>query len=209
MRDEDLKPVLDTLQTIGGEGRIGYFYQDNATPPNVTIGVGCLIANENDARDLPMVFAVSGQPADRASIGAEWQRVHHMAGGMLARAYKGSLLLPEPEIDQLGFRRLRWFIEHLPGVFPGFDGFPVCVQQRLIDLAWNNGLGAEATATHPATGLRGWTHLRAACNQVPPDWAAAVEHCTTANPDNRPARAARNTWRRAGFEQALNASRVA
>lgn len=202
MRDEDLKTLLTMLQTVGGEGRTGYFYQDSAQPPNVTIGVGCLIASENEARDLPMVFSVSGQPADRASIGAEWRRVHAMPGGMLARTYKGALLLPEHEIDQLGFRKLRWFIQRLPDLFPAFQGFPVEVQQRLIDLAWNNGLGASATPTRKATGLRAWTNLLAACNQIPPDWAHAAQHCTVANPENRPARAARNAWRQEGFKSA-------
>ena len=66
-----------------------------------------------------------------------------------------------------------------------------------LDLAWNCGLGT-------VPGLRGWTHLLAACNSVPPDWAEAARQCTTANPNNSAAREARNAWRAKAFIDAAS-----
>jgi hypothetical protein len=115
---------------------------------------------------------------------------------MKANAYKGSLRLAPDDIDAEGYRRLRAFLEGLPDVFPGFVGFPEGVQQALLDLAWNCGLAAPK-------GLAGWTHLRAACNSVPPDWQTAAAQCRTANPNNSLDREHRNDWRSQMFLNAV------
>ena len=193
MTDDDLKAELDRLAPF--EGRVPWLYLDNDTRPNVTVGVGYLIASVDDACKLPFVHAIDWYPASKSEIAADFMRVRSMRGGLIANAYKGGLRLPEPDIDAEGFRRLRAFLAGLPGAFPGFDGFPNGVQLALLDLAWNNGLGAEATSSHPATGLRGWMHLRGCCNQVPPDFAGAAAQCRTANPSNNSLREKRNDWR--------------
>jgi hypothetical protein len=193
MNDDDLKAELDRL--VPFEGRVNFLYLDNATRPNVTVGVGYLIASIDEACALPFFRVSDGLPATRAEITADFIRVRSMRGGMVANAYKGGLRLAESAIDAEGFRRLRAFLDGLPAVFPGFDGFPRGVKMALLDLAWNVGLGAEATESHPATGLRGWTHLRAACNSVPPNWPGAAANCRTANPGNNSLREKRNDWR--------------
>jgi hypothetical protein len=115
-----------------------------------------------------------------------------MRGGFLASAYRGSLRLADADIDALGFERLRGFLDGLPALFPGWDGFPLSVRQVLLDLAWNCGIGHRP-------GLADWLGLRAACNQVPPDWLAASKECTTANPGHFKGREARNAYRARGF----------
>jgi hypothetical protein len=190
LTDNDLRAQLDRLRPF--EGDVPYMYLDNAKTPNVTTGVGFLLFDVDSAVALPWVHGVSGHPAAPDEIRAEFFRVLSMRGGLQAAAYKGSLRLTPAAIEAEGFRRLRAMLAGLPHVFPGFAGFPSVVQQRLLDLAWNCGLGR-----YP--GLMGWTRLREACNSVPPDWLTAAEECKTANPTGRPAREARNAWRAQGF----------
>jgi len=197
MTDDELKAELDRLEPF--EGRTGFMYLDNAEHPNVTCGVGFLLASVDDACRLPWHHLDDGLPATRDEIVADFLRVQGMRGGMRADAYKGGLRLSQPDIDTEGFRRLRVMLKGLPFVFPGFDGFPDGVQQALLDLAWNCGLAAPH-------GLGGWTHLKAACNAAPPDWQAAASQCRTANPDNNPNREHRNDWRSSCFLAACAAT---
>ena len=190
MDDVDLKAELDRLTPF--EGRVPFMYLDNAENPNVTCGVGFLIASVDRACELPWHHLADGLPASDAEIAADFLRVASMRGGMRSDAYKGDLRLSSDDIDAEGFRLLRGFLAGLPNVFPGFSGFPDGVQQALLDLAWNCGLAAPK-------GLAGWTHLRAACNSVPPDWPTAALQCRTANPNNSPLREHRNDWRSSMF----------
>jgi hypothetical protein len=192
--DDYLKAELDRL--VPYEGRCGWLYLDNATRPNVTVGVGFLVASIDDACALPFYRVSDGLPATRAEITADFMRVRSMRGGLVANAYKGGLRLAEAAIDTEGFRRLHAFLDGLPAVFPGFDGFPRGVQMALLDIAWNVGLGA----------LHGWTHLRAACNSVPPNWAMAAAQCRTANPSNNSMREHRNDFRSQAFLDAAVAT---
>src|ERR1035437_7251314 len=133
MTDEELKTELDRLAPF--EGRVPFLYLDNATRPNVTTGVGFLIVGIDDACKLPFYRVSDGQPATRAEITNDFLRVRSMRGGLVASAYKGGLRRAEADIDSEGFRRLRQFLADLPGVFPGFDGFPNGVQLALLDLS--------------------------------------------------------------------------
>ena len=194
MTDDDLRAELVRLGDPNIEGRVPYMYLDNARPPNgpnVTCGVGFLIASVTDAQALPWVRGSDALPASPRQIADEFIRVKSMLGGLAARKYKGPLVLMSSAIDAEGLRRLRVMAEGLRNEFPGFDGFPGQVQQCLLDLRWNAG------------SLMGWAHLRQACNSVPPDWQAASEQCTTANPDNLKLRALRNQWRQSCFTAQL------
>ena len=190
LTDDDLKAELDRLERY--EGRVPWMYLDNAAPPNVTCGVGYLIASVDEACRLPWHHVLDGLPASRAEIAADFLRVLAMRGGLRAAAYKGALRLATADIDAEGFRRLRTFLDGLPDVFPDFIGFPAGVQQALLDLAWNCGLTAPR-------GLAGWTRLREACNSIPPDWKTAAAQCRTANPNNSLDREHRNDWRSSCF----------
>src|SRR6266511_4313022 len=197
LSDEELRPVLTELAQY--EDRVAYFYNDDAKPPNVTIGVGCLIKTISEACSLPFHHIADGLLATADEIASDFCRVRSMRGGLYKTKYRGPLALPDAAIDTLGFARLRWFLgpAGLPSVFPGFDVFPLPARQCLLDLAWNNGLGREALSGGPATGLRAWVGLRKAC--ATGDWAAASLQCTVANPLRKPAREARIAWRAACF----------
>ena len=204
LNEDELRAELDRLQPF--EGRVAWMYQDSATPPNVTTGVGCLLHDVDAACALRWHHLEDGLQASRDEIAQDFFRVKAMPGGLMAAAYKGPLRLADVDIDALGFQRLRSFLGALPHVFPGYEGFPPPAQAALLDLAWNVGLGAPAREGHQATGLHGWHHLLTACNSVPPDWAAAARECRTANPKNLPSREKRNDWRSASFVDAAVAA---
>jgi len=194
MTDAELKPVLTQIETY--EGRVPWLYQDSADHPNVTLGVGCLIASVEEACALPFVNRWTNALAPREEIATDFLRVKSMRGGMLAAKYRGAIRLSETAIDQLGFTRLRTFLADLRAIFPGYDGFPSGPRQALLDLAWNTGTGNKRP------GLRTWTHLLTACNRIPPEWPTAAKECRTANPDRLPARETRNDWRSQQFIEA-------
>lgn len=189
MTEDELRVVLGILER--SEGRVAWLYLDNAEHPNVTVGVGCLIATVDDARRLPFRRA-DGTPATPDAIATDFFRVRSMRGGLRATAYRGDLTLTDADIDALAFTRLRHAEAALPSVFPEYGSFPLGVRQALLDLAWNVGLGAWP-------GLRGWDRLRAALASRPPAYDVAATECTTANPDGNPWRAKRNAWRQAQF----------
>ena len=181
MTDDDLKAELDRLEPF--EGRVPWMYLDNADRPNVTCGVGFLLASADAACALPWHHADDGLAAAPDEVRADFHRVASMRGGLRADAYKGNLRIAPADIDAEGFRRLRAMVSHLQDEFPGYDGFPDGIQAALLDLRWNCG------------SLMGWTHLRAACNSVPPDWSTAAAQCRTANPSGNVQREHRNDWR--------------
>jgi hypothetical protein len=195
MTDDDLRAELDRLSQPGVEGSEPFMYLDNAKPPkgpNVTTGVGFLLASDTAAKELPWQHA-DGTLATPAEVSAEFFRVSSMRGGLPATRYRGPLSISPETIEAEGLRRLRAMVAGLQREFPGFDGFPSSAQQCLLDLRWNAG------------SLLGWTHLRAACNSVPPDWLTASKECTVANPNGAPLRETRNAWRAGCFLTAAGA----
>lgn len=187
--------VAEVLRAVGRyEGRVPYFYLDNAEPPNVTIGIGCLVPNVDVARRLPMRHALGGAPASPEEIASDFFRVRSMRGGMAARSYRGLLVLADADVDALAAARLRSAALALPRLFQGFETYPAPARLCLLDLAWNCGTGAVLP------GLGGWRLLRRACASGRFDVAAT--ECATSNPDKNPQREARNAWRRALFLEA-------
>jgi GH24 family phage-related lysozyme (muramidase) len=208
MDDEALNDELDRLGKPGLEGTVSYMYLDSATPPNVTAGIGFLLASVDAAVALPWQHA-DGTPATAQEISADFFRVRNMAGGLRAEKYQGNLCLTHNAIYAEGRRRLRAMLSALPGLFPAYESFPAGVQQALLDLEYNLGPGKLST----------WTKLRAACNSTPPNWAnlladghtvdplCAAAQCRVANPDHRLGREARNDFRSNAFVAAAAAVR--
>lgn len=183
MQESDLLKQLEAI--AHWEGRVPWPYLDSADEPNVTIGIGCLIASVDDLRALPIRRYRDDELATPAELGSEFCRLRSMRGGQRAAAYRDGLYLPESEIDALAIKRLRCMVAALPAVFPAFDSLPKAARTCLADLAWNVGV----------PGLRAWRRLREALGATPPDWIAAADNCTTANPGHVAGRAARNAWR--------------
>jgi len=176
------------------EGRVPWPYLDNADPPNVTIGIGCLVATVDEMRALPLRRYADSRLAAPEESGAEFCRLRSTRGGQRAAAYRGTLYLPEPDIDALALGRLRRIDAELPRVFPAYAELPEAAQTCLLDLAWN--VGAHA--------LELWRHLRMALLSCPVAWGDAMENCTTANPLHLASRSARNAWRVACMQAAAD-----
>lgn len=183
MTDADLRKILALI--AHWEGRVPWPYLDNAESPNVTIGVGCLVATVDDLRALPLRRYADDQVATPSEIGAEFCRLRSILGGQRAAAYRGGYYLAEPDIDELAREFLRGIVAALPAVFPAFERLPNPAQACVCDLAWNVGV----------PGLRSWHRLREALAASPPDWIAAADNCSTANPQHLAGRASRNAWR--------------
>ena len=184
MTDDELRPVLDELRKF--EGLVLHLYLDDPDDdrPNVTIGIGCLITDAAHAQRLPFRHR-DGLPASPAEIAAEFARVQSAPHHHPASYYAGDLFITEADAYALGCVVLRASLVDLVDTFPGWPSFELPARQCLLDVHWNAG-----SLRHV------WPHLLAACNAVPPNYEAAADQCETANPFNRPARAARNAWRR-------------
>jgi hypothetical protein len=181
MSDDELRPVIDEIRKF--EGLVLHLYLDDDDEPNVTIGIGCLVSSRWSASELPFRHK-NGTPATMAEVEAEFLRVQSCPHHRPASFYAGDLFIAEQDAYNLAFAFLRPALVDLDGTFPGWPAFPTPAKQALLDLRWNAG------------SLRsGWPHLLAACNALPPDWLTASRECSTANPKNKPDRAARNEWR--------------
>ena len=183
MTDEELNEVLRCISHW--EGRVAWPYLDNAEHPNVTIGIGCLVATVDDLRALPLRRYADDALATPEELGAEFCRLRAMPGGQRAVAYRGPCYLAQDAIDDLARHRLSVTAEALPGVFPTFDHLPPPARACLLDLAWNVGVA----------GLRTWKRLRGALSVSLVAWDVAEANCQTANPMGLTQRAARNAWR--------------
>jgi GH24 family phage-related lysozyme (muramidase) len=188
---------MDTLDAVIAqirvwEGCVNHMYLDSAVIPNVTIGIGCLLATADAAAQL--LFRVAALGVDRRAtpdeIRADFCRVKALPGGLQAARYAASsgspvVYLPEAEIAALARQRLSHAQDGLTSLFPAFENLPQAVQEVLFDLAWNLGLA----------GLEKFGHLRAAVLRH--DWQAAsiATHVRTS-------RSARNDWRRLTMLQA-------
>ena len=201
--DERLKQIVTDLEQF--EGRVAFMYNDTATPPNRTIGVGCLLKDAAVACLLPFRNVTAGRSATRDEIAADFARVQSLRGGQAARFYQAqpgtpALELGDDDITALAISKLRdEFLPGLAGMCPGFDNFPEPAQSALVDMAWNLGIGTPATPTRRGTGLHGFPSLIAACNGG--DWSTAARqsHVATSR-DNR------NAWRAAQFTAASSSA---
>jgi len=164
----------------------------------VTIGVGNLVPNVEAACGLPLWNHAAERLATTAEIVRSFVAVQSMRSGMVSSNYRLTprLELSTDDIDVLLIQRIRG--EFLPGLehlFHGFSAFPGPARSALMDMAFNLGLGREATAEHRATGLRGFSRLRTAV--AIRDWARAAGECQRSS-----SRPERNEWCRRKFLEA-------
>lgn len=185
------------------ENGIPWMYRDSAPAGNCTVGLGMLLADASSAAALPFLDP-SGLFAYDEDIRADFARVMAMPLGMAARFYRSptSVELSDASITMLAEHRLTE--EFLPGLLrllPGYARFPIAVQLALADLAWNLGLGAQASSTHEATGLCGFPRLLAACSRA--DWGNAAVECHRMG-----CSVERNEWTKARFLLARDSDRA-
>jgi GH24 family phage-related lysozyme (muramidase) len=177
-----LNKILQQLRQF--EGFTTWMYQDSATPPNVTIGIGFLLSSSKVAVALPFLNKNHGQYATSQEIVNNFNIVHAMPGGLLATKYNiAPIYLPEEDVYTLGRTKLEnVFLPGLVKLCPDFETFPIQAQSVLIDLAWNLGVGKLGT----------FTQLIAACNANNWNEAAIQSHVKTSRQE-------RNNWRYAHF----------
>jgi hypothetical protein len=177
------------------EERTNYLYLDNATPANVTVGVGCLLRSPVAACDLPLLVAPTGRRATEDEKTREFLRVKAMQGGRPARTYQARdpalvLYLSDDDVTALAMRRLDRALMDLEALLPGFSDYPEPAQDCLIDLRWNLGLG------NSKKGLVSFHDLLGACRRG--DWATAARECHVST-----SRESRNLWRAQRFIQCV------
>ena len=163
------------------EGSVPWMYLD--TVGKVTVGVGLMLPDAMAATVLP--FLLTGQPAAPDIIAAEFHRVSSLPKGMLPHFYQapGSPgLAPETIAEKLQ-TVLTGFEEKLRARLPGYDAFPDCAKQALLDMAYNLG---------PAGLLNGYPRLMQAIQAG--DWARASSIC-----GRRGLSPERNAWTKAMF----------
>lgn len=147
------------------EGSSPHMYRD--TVGLVTVGVGCVVANERVAGRLP--FLVSGKPATASRNSQDYWAVRFCeVNGRPAEWYKGLTRgrLAEDAIRTLFDERVRLFTLQLVKAMPEVPSFPVSAQLALLDMAFNMGSYA-LTSRFPK--------LMAACKVK--SWNAAREQC--------------------------------
>jgi GH24 family phage-related lysozyme (muramidase) len=160
------------------EGCVPWMYRD--TVGRVTVGVGLMLPNAAAACALP--FQAVGAAATAEQIAAEFERVEAMEMGKLPSFYRaaGSLVLPEPVIDQKLSAVLAGFEATLRARLAGYDALPDGVKMALLDMAYN--LGPEGL-------LKGYPKMIRAVETGA--WAEAAEESARGGIN-----AARNAWTR-------------
>ena len=175
--------MTDELQTyianaVRFEGCVPYMYQD--VRGYVTVGVGHLVRNPDDAILLP--FTQSGERATDNQIANDYARVKRLPPGMSHEHYASHdpLTLSVTCINDLLESHLAKTC--LPGcrhLFPGFDTYPTPAKECLVDVDYSLGNG----------GLGTFVQLRRACAERRFYDASNQVHVSTS-------RDVRNQWRR-------------
>jgi GH24 family phage-related lysozyme (muramidase) len=123
------------------EGVVDHLYLD--VKGLATVGVGNLVDPIQYALPLPFVHRVSGAPASRDEIAAEWLRVKNDASlarlGHRAARHATRLCLTYEGIDLLVSRKLAQVDAHLAARFGGWETLPADAQLGVISMAWAAG----------------------------------------------------------------------
>lgn len=149
------------------EGRLPFMYLD--TKGLVTTGVGNLLDPMAPALSLPWLHKNDGQPATRAEVVDDWNRVkgaqalRNLGGGHFAQLTK--LYLADDAIDSLVRARLSLneAVLRSAGGFGGWDTYPAAAQLGILDMAWNMGPAFK------------FPKFRAAAAAL--DWATCADEC--------------------------------
>lgn len=177
------------------EGRFSYMYLD--TKGLVTVGVGKMLPDAIAAQMLGFVRRDDKMIATHKEIETDFNEVKKQPPAKIASSYKKHtrLDLPENVIDSLLKNTVDDFEKSLENYFREYKTYPTAVKRALLDMAYNIGMGKEATKTHNATGLRQFKTLKAAIESG--DWTKAAENCHRIGPSE-----ARNNWTRDMFLEA-------
>lgn len=174
------------------EDNIEHMYLD--TKGFVTVGVGHLIANAEEAKKLKFVHRSSKVAATAAEIEAEFESIKKLSSkNKIASFFKKhtSLILKENDIDEMTNKHISTFESELKRIYGAteFSNFPSKVKLALFDMIFNLGM------TPLKNGFPNFNrHIKAN------DWKLAATEC------NRPdVSIERNNYVRGLLNDAANA----
>ncbi len=140
------KPVLDTIayrvHAESFEGNVPLMYQD--TDGNVTVGVGHLLKNAAEAKQLFFVRSGTGIRASAAEIDRAFNAVERARLGSNAGAQMSKKLtqieLTTGEIDNIFKSDVAVFHTGVKGLFPDFLTYPEIAKRAIVDLPFTMGV---------------------------------------------------------------------
>ncbi|MBL8294055.1 MAG: hypothetical protein JNN08_19585 [Bryobacterales bacterium] len=148
------------------EGVVSHMYLDIVGL--VTVGVGFLLRNAEDAVALKFVNRATGKPATAEEKRRDWTAVNQQEKARRADFYKKftQLDLPADQIDKRLEALIGEFSSSLRSRFPKFDAFPPTAQIGLLDMIYSLG---------PSGFFKGYPKMCGAVDRQ--DWAAAGAEC--------------------------------
>lgn len=148
------------------EGVVSHMYLDIVGL--VTVGVGFLLRNPEDAVALKFVSRTTGKAATAEEKRRDWAAVSRQEKARRADFYKKftQLDLPADQIDKRLELLIGEFSGSLRSQFPKFDQFPATAQIGLLDMIYSLG---------PSGFFKGYPKMCAAVARD--DWKAAAEEC--------------------------------
>ena len=137
----DQSTFLQHLKHPDVENFVPHMYLDKYG--NVTVGIGLLLSDADDAERLPFMERPSGKPADKRYVAIAFDRVKQSGlRNTKARGFRRftSLFIKESDAEILALDKMNEFLGFLnPFYFPEFDTYPVLVKMGILDLAYNVG----------------------------------------------------------------------
>lgn len=140
------KPVLDTtayqVHTESFEGNVPWMYLD--TKGNVTVGIGHLLGNAGEAKQLFFVRSGTGIRATAAEIDRAFNAVARARFGsnVDAQSFRNltQIELTTGEIDNIYKSDVAVFHTAVKGLFPDFLTYPEIAKRAIVDLPFTMGV---------------------------------------------------------------------
>lgn len=148
------------------EAPISHLYKDSKG--NITVGIGRMLKNEEEAQNLPFVKYEKGKeprPATPEEISQAFKKLKESkAGGYKAEYYKPSekngfddIRISDEDMKALAISNLFEHVGILKNRFKDFDQFPLEAKKALLDLQFNTGLPPkEWTEFYKAVNNKDW-----------------------------------------------------
>lgn len=127
------------------EGCIKHMYLD--TRGYVTVGVGFMIPNVEEAQGYNFQRRVDGKKATAAEIKQDYELLKQQAVGRRASSYKSvtALDLSDDEIDLVLDQRIDTFESSLTKIFANYVSYPEPAKLGLLDMSFNLGIAGLTT----------------------------------------------------------------
>lgn len=150
------------------EGCIRHMYLD--TRGNVTIGVGQLVRNTEDAEQLHLICRETQQQATAEQVSNEFDRMSQQEPGKIAVSYKTvtKLEMTHQGVDELLDQRIDEFTKGIKTKLSDFDSYPEPAQEALLDMAFNlgvAGLNRKFPTMMGAAARKDWQTCAAECSR--------------------------------------------